>query len=109
MTTIRLDSYNNIIAGDSFLTLQDSEALKQDIRTRLGMFLGEYPFNTTQGIDYIGLLQDNNRDNIKSAIISEIKKDSRVSQVNITKAEVTSGTLELDIQIISTRGNIINV
>lgn len=108
MITLRLDSHNNIIAGDSFLTLQDNEALRQDVRTRLGMFLGEYPFNTTQGIDYIGLLQDN-RDNIKNAIISEIKKDSRVAQVNITKAEITGGTLELDIQITSMRGEIINV
>lgn len=109
MITIRLDSHNNIIAGDSFLILQDNEALRQDVRTRLGMFLGEYPFNTTQGVDYIGLLQDNNKDNIKNAIISEIKKDSRVAQVNITKAEITGGTLELDIQITSTRGEIINV
>lgn len=109
MITLRLDSHNNIIAGDSFLTLQGNEALRQDVRTRLGMFLGEYPFNTTQGVDYIGLLQDNNRDNIKNAIISEIKKDPRVAQVNITKAETSGGTLELDIQITSTRGEIINV
>lgn len=109
MITLMLDSHNNIIAGDSFLTLQGNEALRQDIRTRLGMFLGEYPFNTEKGMDYIGLLQDNNRDNIKNAIISEIKKDSRVSQVNITKIETIGGTLELDIQITSAQGDIINV
>lgn len=109
MTTLRLDSHNNIIAGDSFLTLQGNEALRQDIRTRLSMFLGEYPFNTTQGVDYIGLLQDNNRDNIKNAIIAEIKKDSRVAQVTIIKAELDKGVLMLDIQITSTQGEIINV
>lgn len=109
MTTLMLDSHNNIIAGDSFLTLQGIEALRQDVRTRLSMFLGEYPFNTTQGIDYIGLLQDNNRDNIKNAIIAEIKKDSRVSQATITKAELDRGTLMLDIQITSTQGEVINV
>lgn len=109
MTTLMLDSHNNIIAGDSFLTLQGTEALRQDVRTRLSMFLGEYPFNTTQGINYIGLLQDNNRDNIKNAIIAEIKKDSRVSQVTITKAELDRGALMLDIQITSTQGEVINV
>lgn len=109
MITLMLDSHNNIIAGDSFLTLQGAEALRQDVRTRLSMFLGEYPFNTTQGIDYIGLLQDNNRDNIKNAIIAEIKKDFRVSQVTITKAELDRGALMLDIQITSTQGEVINV
>ncbi len=109
MITLRLDSHNNIIAGESFLILQGNEALRQDIRTRLGMFIGEYPFNTTQGVDYIGLLQDNNRDDIKNAIIAEIKKDSRVAQVNITKAKVVSGTLELNIQITNTLGEIIDV
>lgn len=104
-----LDSHNNIIAGDSFLTLQGNEALRQDIRTRLGMFIGEYPFNTTQGVDYIELLQDNNKDNIKNAIIAEIKKDSRVAQVTIIKAELDRGALMLDIQITSTQGEIINV
>lgn len=109
MITLRLDSHNNIIAGDSFLTLQGNEALRQDIRTRLSMFLGEYPFNTAQGVDYIGLLQDNNKDNIKNAIIAEIKKDSRVAQVTIIKAELDRGALMLDIQITSTQGEIINV
>lgn len=109
MTTLMLDSHNNIIAGDSFLTIQGNEALRQDVRTRLGMFLGEYPFNTTQGVDYIGLLQDNNRENIKNAIIAEIKKDSRVAQVTIIKAELDRGALMLDIQITSTQGEIINV
>ena len=109
MTTLMLDSHNNIIAGKEFLILKGNEALKQDIRTRLSMFSGEYPFDTTQGVDYLGLLKDNNRDNIKNAIISEIKKDSRVTQVYIKKIEIESGALKLEIQITNTQGEAIDV
>ena len=104
-----LDSHNNIISGESFLILKGNEALRQDIRTRLSMFLGEYPFDTTQGVDYIELLKDNNRDNIKNAIISEIKKDSRITQVAIKKVEIESGALKLEIQITNTQGEVIDV
>ena len=104
MITLRLDENNNIIAGESFLTLSGIEALTQDVRTRLKMFLGEYPFDTSKGVDYIGLFQNNDKKEIQNAIIAEIKKDERVSQAIVEDLDFTNGKLTLNIKVINGEG-----
>lgn len=104
MTTLRLDENNNLVVGESFLTLSGIEALIQDVRTRLQMFLGEYPFDTSKGVDYISLFQNNNKKEIENAIIAEIKKDKRVSQVIIENLDFTNGKLTLNIKVINGEG-----
>lgn len=104
MTTLRLDENNNLVVGESFLTLSGIEALIQDVRTRLQMFLGEYPFDTSKGVDYISLFQNNNKKEIENAIIAEIKKDKRVSQVIIENLDFTNGKITLNIKVINGEG-----
>lgn len=104
MTTLRLDENNNLIVGENFLTLSGIEALIQDVRTRLKMFLGEYPFDTSNGVDYVGLFQNNDKKEIENAIIAEIKKDKRVSQVIIENLDFTNGKLTLNIKVINGEG-----
>ena len=93
MTTLRLDENNNLIVGENFLTLSGIEALIQDVRTRLKMFLGEYPFDTSKGVDYVSLFQNNDKKEIENAILAEIKKDKRVSQAIIENLDFTNGKL----------------
>ena len=104
MTTLRLDENNNLVVGENFLTLSGIEALIQDVRTRLQMFLGEYPFDTSKGVDYISLFQKNNKKEIENVIIAEIKKDKRVSQVIIENLDFTNGKLTLNIKVINGEG-----
>lgn len=104
MTTLRLDENNNLVVGESLLTLSGIEALMQDIRTRLKMFLGEYPFDTSKGVDYVSLFQNNDKKEIQNAIIAEIKKDKRVSQAIIENLDFTNGKLTLNIKVINGEG-----
>lgn len=104
MTTLRLDENNNLVVGENFLTLSGIEALIQDVRTRLKMFLGEYPFDTSKGVDYVSLFQNNDKKEIQNAIIAEIKKDKRVSQAIIENLDFTNGKLTLNIKVINGEG-----
>ena len=52
MQTLRLDKNNNLILGNSFDTLDGAEAIKQDIKTLLLMWITEYPFNINKGLNW---------------------------------------------------------
>ena len=88
MTTLKLDSNNNLEVGRDFMLLSENEALIQDIKTRLEFWQKENPFDVTQGLDYIGLLSQNDTNELKEAIIKEVKKDERVYNVVISKFEI---------------------
>lgn len=109
MTTLAIDSSNNLLVGNELVTRIDKNALIQDIRTRLGMFRKEYPFDTEQGVDYIGLFSLNDRAELKNAIIAEIKKDERVDSAVINDLKFISGVLTMSIQITTREGELINV
>ncbi len=79
--SFQLDSKNNIVHNSNFIFISDKAALVQDIKTRLYMYKGEYPYNKNQGIDYIGYMRDNNEQGLLAAIQSRILEDSRVSNV----------------------------
>lgn len=109
MTTLAIDSNNNLLSGAELITHADTKALTQDIRTRLQLFAKEYPFNIEQGLDYIALFSGNNRDELKNAIIAEIKKDSRVDSAIVENLAFVGGVLTLSIQITTQEGEIVNV
>lgn len=109
MTTLKLDKDNNLVVGSEMLTLEGNDALIQDIRNRLGMFLGEYPFDITLGVDYIGLFSANNQKEIQNAIIQEIKKDNRVSEAYIEDLKNENGRLTIGLKVISQSGDTLNV
>lgn len=109
MNTLSLDNENNLIVGSDFVLKSEKEAIIQDCKTRLKMFSGEYPFNTSEGIDYIGLLRGNNREAIKKALQKELKKDNRVEYVTITRLNLTSGKMDIAFECTLYNGEIINV
>lgn len=109
MQTFKLDSNNNLIVNNNIVLIDKNEALLQDINTKLRLIKGEYPFNIDYGVDYFHLIQNNNRDLIKEAVIKELQSDSRISQVIIDKVELKNNTLILSIKIITINGDTLNV
>ena len=60
----------------------DKEAIKQDIKTLLLMWVTEYPFNTNQGLNWYQLSQYNNKNDIIIAVKDRILQDKRILNVN---------------------------
>ena len=79
--SFQLDSKNNIINNSNIITVSDKDALVQDIKTLLYMYKGEYPYNTSKGIDYIAYLQNDDETGLLAAMQQRILEDSRVSNV----------------------------
>lgn len=77
--SLQLDNSNNIVYGDNFFTITGESSLSQDIKTRLYLLKGEYPFNIAEGIDYLGYLRSNDTQKLLSEIESRVLLDPRVS------------------------------
>ena len=60
MRTLKLDKNNNLTFSNDFLTIDNKEAIKQDIKTLLLMWVTEYPFNINQGLNWYQLSKYNN-------------------------------------------------
>lgn len=85
--SFKLDSNNNIINNSNIILISDKAALVQDIKTRLYMYKGEYPYNINKGIDYIKYMKNNDEQGLLAAIQSRILEDSRVSNVTFESAK----------------------
>lgn len=108
-TSFRLNAKNNLVFGSEMLFVSGGEGLAQDIRNRLRLFLGEYPFDTTEGVAYLDRLRDNNSASLKKDIIAEIKKDERVAEVLIKTFEISNGQLTFALEVKTSSGEVINV
>ena len=86
-SSFKLDRNNNIINNSNFILVSDKAALIQDIKTRLYMYKGEYPYDKNKGIDYIDYMSKNNEQGLLAAIQSRILEDSRVSNVTFETAK----------------------
>ena len=86
-SSFKLDRNNNIINNSNFILVSDKAALIQDIKTRLYMYKGEYPYDKNKGIDYISYMRENNEQGLLAAIQSRILEDSRVSNVTFETAK----------------------
>lgn len=107
--SFRLNAQNNLVFGSEMLFVSGQEGLAQDIRNRLRLFLGEYPFDTTEGVAYLDRMRENNAAGLKKDIIAEIKKDERVAEVLIKSFEIKDGRLNFAIEVTTSAGEVINV
>lgn len=108
MTTLKLDQNNNLEIGSALIFLDGKEALRQDLDTRLNLFQGEYPFNIDDGVPYPELLQSNDRETIKEAILQEIKSDPRVDDVQILEFGLVNGKIKFSAKITTIDGEVLN-
>lgn len=78
MKSFKLDKDNNIITSGGFAIEED---LLQDINTSLGLLKGEYPFNSDEGIDYLGEMQNMETLGLINEVIARVLEDDRVLEV----------------------------
>ena len=109
MVTFALDNENNLIVGSELIIKNGNDALVQDIKTRLKMFMGEYPFDNSIYIDYISLIASNNQKDLENAIIAEVKKDTRVLECVLESFSITNSTAKLSLTIHTQSGEVVNV
>ena len=55
MRTLKLDKNNNLEFSNDLQTIDSKEAIKQDIKTLLLMWVTEYPLNTNEGLNWYQL------------------------------------------------------
>lgn len=96
--SFKLDSNNNIINNSNFIIISDTDALVQDIKTRLYMYKGEYPFNVKQGIDYIDYMRSGDEKGLLAALQTRILEDERVTNVTF-ETEKNNGNLKIVLKI----------
>ena len=104
--SFKLDSNNNIINNSNIITVSDKDALVQDIKTMLYMYKGEYPYNTSKGIDYINYMRNNDEQGLLAAIQSRILEDTRVTNVTF---ETTKESNNLKIVLTITSGETVSI
>lgn len=98
--SFKLDSSNNIINNSNIITVSDKDALVQDIKTMLYMYKGEYPYNTSKGIDYIEYMRNNDETGLLAAMQQRILEDTRVTNVTFETAK-ESNNLKIVLTITS--------
>lgn len=103
MSSLKLDSNNNLVTNNSFLEISGDEQLLQDCKNLISLWLKENPFNINEGIDYLGFLQDNNLKAIVDKITSLINSDERVNNclVELIRDDVN---VKLNVNIVSKNG-----
>ena len=105
MTTLEMDANNNLVVRNKTLyTTNGIIACAQDTRTRVGIVLGENPYNTAQGIPYFDdvLGKLGGLDYLRLAITDRILDSTEV--VGVTNLDITSNdgttTVTADVETI---------
>ncbi|MDD5786037.1 hypothetical protein [Campylobacter lanienae] len=108
MTTLKIDKNNNLEFSNDFQTIDSKEAIKQDIKTLLLMWLTEYPFNINQGLNWYQLSTYNNKNDIIIAVKDRILQDKRILNVNSIEVYFNNNILSIEAELETTEG-IVNV
>lgn len=108
MTTLKIDKNNNLEFSNDFQTIDSTEAIKQDIKTLLLMWLTEYPFNINQGLNWYQLSTYNNKNDIIIAVKDRILQDKRILNVNSIEVYFNNNILSIEAELETTEG-IVNV
>lgn len=109
MVSLKLDTNNNLIFSNNFATVSGVEAVAQDIKNLLMLFITEYPFDTTIGLDYYELASQNNQTLIKNAIIERVMQDDRILSVQAIEVNFSNMNMNITLQAILKTGEVVNV
>ena len=108
MTTLKIDKNNNLEFSNDLQTIDSTEAIKQDIKTLLLMWLTEYPFNINEGLNWYQLSTYNNKNDIIIAVKDRILQDKRILNVNSIEVYFNNNILSIEAELETTEG-IVNV
>lgn len=108
MTSLRLDNNNNLVVNGDVATINNIDALAQDVKSIVMLHKMEYIYNTNKGVDWLKFLQENDTSLLLSEIESQLYEDSRIKSVSIS-ASSSDGVLDLKINTTSNEEVIVNV
>lgn len=108
MKTLKLDKNNNLTFSNNLETIESKEAIKQDIKTLLLMWLTEYPFNTNEGLNWHQLSTYNNKNDIIAEVKERILQDKRVLNINSIEVSFNNNLLNIEVELETSEG-IVNV
>lgn len=95
--SLMVDSSNNLVFGENLFTVEGIDSVKQDIRTRLSMWQGEYPYNVEEGVPYLDILQSANKTLFEATLRQEALKDDRIQNAEITISRVEDGVVTIGV------------
>ena len=107
MQTLQLDEHNNLVLEDGSLTVIDGiSACAQDVKTRVGLCLGENPYDTEEGIDYFNevLGKTGGIDGVREMIRRRIKDNEEIVQINRLSTSSADNVLNITAEISITYG-----
>lgn len=108
MQTLKLDKNNNLIFGNNFDTLDGAEAIKQDIKTLLLMWITEYPFNINKGLNWYELSTYNNKNDIIQKVKERLLQDKRIFSVISLEVYFKDNQLSIEAELETIEG-VVNV
>ena len=108
MKTLKLDKNNNLTFNNNLETIESKDAIKQDIKTLLLMWLTEYPFNTNEGLNWYQLATYNNKNDIIAEVKERILQDRRVLNINSIDISFNNNLLNIEAELETSEG-IVNV
>ena len=108
MRTLKLDKNNNLTFSNNLETIESKDAIKQDIKTLLLMWLTEYPFNTNEGLNWYQLATYNNKNDIIAEVKERILQDKRVLNINSIEVSFNNNLLNIEAELETSEG-IVNV
>lgn len=108
MQTLKLDKNNNLIFGNNFDTLDGAEAIKQDVKTLLLMWITEYPFNVNKGLNWYQLSTYNNKNDIIQKVKERLLQDKRIFSVINLEVYFKDNQLSIEAELETIEG-VINV
>ena len=107
MQTMQLDEHNNLVLEDGSLTVIDGiSACAQGVKTRVGLCLGENPYDTEEGIDYFNevLGKTGGIDGVREMIRRRIKDNEEIVQINRLSTSSADNVLNITAEISSIYG-----
>ena len=108
MKTLKLDKNNNLTFSNNLEIVESKDAIKQDIKTLLLMWVTEYPFNTNEGLNWYQLATYNNKNDIIAEVKERILQDRRVLNVNSIDISFNNNLLNIEAELETSEG-IVNV
>lgn len=107
MQTLKIDENNNLVLTQNSLTLvSDVEACAQDVKTRIGLYVGENPLDADDGTDFDNTIlgKGGGEAYAKSQIQARILKSDEIMSVPSVSFEEKGGQVLMTTKINSIYG-----
>ncbi len=101
MKTLKQDENNNIVIENGQpVFLYDGEACAQSIKNRIGLCIGENPFNINEGIDYFSdvLGSMGGKNFIEESIRNRILNDTDNEVISVESVELTKDNKNISLE-----------